>query len=117
MSNYIHVIIFFMCCLTIATIMLIIPFLRARTIKEPDKKLQYECGFKPFNKKIKTIDIKFVLIAMLFIIFDVEIMILIPCALNIKCLSSQAMISVGSFLAILTVGFLYEWKKGLLEWI
>ena len=117
MSHYIHAGIFFICCLAISLVMISIPLIRAKSRFLKTKEAQYECGFKPFSNKIKSFDVKFILVAILFIVFDIEIVILIPWALNIKALSGNAMFSVCSFLVTLTVGLLYEWKKGLIDWM
>lgn len=93
-----------------------IPVLRARGKLLRDKKKPYECGFKPFDNARSVFDVRFALVAILFIVFDVEIVLLIPWALSIREISPGAMFSVFCFLATLTVGLIYEWKKGLLEW-
>jgi NADH-quinone oxidoreductase subunit A len=81
-----------------------------------EKSAPYECGFEPFtNARIK-FDVRFYLVAILFIIFDLEIVFLFPFAVAIDKMDWIAFAGVGLFLAFLVVGFIYEWKKGALEW-
>ncbi|KAF8818986.1 NADH-quinone oxidoreductase subunit A [Rickettsia endosymbiont of Cardiosporidium cionae] len=81
-----------------------------------DKLASYECGFDPFDDTRTKFDVRFYLVAILFIIFDLEIMFLIPWAMNLKSIGSTGFYSMMFFLMILTIGFVYEWKKGALEW-
>ena len=81
-----------------------------------EKLSSYECGFEPFNDARKKIDIRFYLIAILFIIFDLEIAYLIPWALDYGFLNNDAFLTILAFLFLLTLGFIYEWKKGALDW-
>lgn len=76
----------------------------------------YECGFQPFEDTRSRFDVKFYLVAILFIIFDLEIAYLFPWALSIKELNIEGVISMIIFLFVLTIGFVYEWKKGALDW-
>ena len=76
----------------------------------------YECGFEPFENARVKFDVRFYLIAILFILFDLEIAFLFPFALNFKSLSPAAIYAMIFFLSLLLLGFLYEWKKGALEW-
>jgi NADH-quinone oxidoreductase subunit A len=87
-------------------------------IKRPDKEklLPYECGFDAFEGTGHKFDIRFYLVAILFIIFDLEIAFLFPWAISLGETGAFAFWSMMSFLGILTVGFIYEWKKGALDW-
>ena len=76
----------------------------------------YESGMKPIGPAIRRLPVKFYLIAVLFIIFDVEVVFFLPWAVQLRELGPYGLIVMGVFLFILTVGFIYEWKKGALEW-
>ncbi len=76
----------------------------------------YECGFPEFEDTRARFDVKFYLVAILFIVFDLEVAFLFPFAVIMRSLSWHALAAVGIFLLILVVGFIYEWKKGALEW-
>ena len=86
--------------------------------KRPDaeKNSPYECGFEPFDDARMKFDVRFYLVAILFIIFDLEIAFLFPWAVALDDLSGAAFIAMALFLILLVVGFVYEWKKGALEW-
>ena len=81
-----------------------------------DKQSPYECGFEPFDDARMKFDVRFYLVAILFIIFDLEIAFLFPWAVILKSLSWTQVIAMGVFLLVLTIGFIYEWKKGALDW-
>ena len=83
---------------------------------DPEKLSAYECGFEPFNDSRMEFDVRFYLVAILFIIFDLEIAFLFPWAISLGKIGFLGFISMMIFLAILTVGFIYEWKKGALDW-
>ena len=76
----------------------------------------YECGFEAFEDSRMKFDVRYYLVAILFIIFDLEIAFLFPWAISLDAVGGFGLISMGIFLAILVVGFIYEWKKGALEW-
>jgi NADH-quinone oxidoreductase subunit A len=80
------------------------------------KAAPYESGMKPIGPAIRRLPVKFYLIAVLFIIFDVEVIFFLPWAVQVRDLGFYGLITMGVFLFILTVGFIYEWKKGALEW-
>ena len=86
--------------------------------KKPDKeKLSaYECGFEPFEDARVKFDVRFYLVAILFIIFDLEVAFLFPWAISLSLIGFVGYLSMMIFLLILTVGFVYEWKKGALDW-
>lgn len=81
-----------------------------------EKLSQYECGFEPFESARLKFDVRFYLVAILFIIFDLEVAFLFPWAVIVKQLTLPGVIAMGIFLALLLIGFIYEWKKGALEW-
>ena len=81
-----------------------------------EKLSPYECGFEAFEDARMRFDVRYYLIAILFIVFDLEIAFLFPWAVVFKELGAQAIVAMTIFLAILVVGFVYEWKKGALEW-
>jgi NADH-quinone oxidoreductase subunit A len=82
----------------------------------PEKLSQYECGFEPFESSRIKFDVRFYLVAILFIIFDLEVAFLFPWAVILGKMAWPGVIAMGIFLGLLLVGFLYEWKKGALEW-
>ena len=83
---------------------------------DPDKNAAYECGFDPFEDSRGKFDVRFYLVAILFIIFDLEVAFLFPWAVSLGEIGVFGFWSMMLFLAILTVGFIYEWRKGALEW-
>ena len=83
---------------------------------DPDKLSPYECGFEAFEDARMKFDVRYYLVAILFILFDLEIAFLFPWAIVLQELGWFGVISMGVFLLILVVGFIYEWKKGALEW-
>lgn len=83
---------------------------------DKEKSSAYECGFDPFDDARMQFDVRYYLVAILFILFDLEVAFLVPWALTLKELGLFGFISMMIFLAILVVGFIYEWKKGALEW-
>lgn len=116
-SNFIEYSLFF-CFLFICTILTCIIIILSQVTSEKTINLEklsaYECGFDPFGDARHTFSIKFYLVAILFIIFDLEIIFLFPWAITLT--SYQAFYSMIGFLIILTIGFIYEWKKGALDW-
>jgi NADH-quinone oxidoreductase subunit A len=82
----------------------------------PEKLSAYECGFEPFDDARRRFDVRYYLVAILFIIFDLEVAFLFPWAVSLKSIGAFGFWSMIGFLAVLTVGFIYEWCKGALEW-
>ncbi len=115
-SEYFSVFIFLGISLVLSAIIMILPQIFAYKKDNKDKLKGYECGFEPFDEARSKFDIRFYLIAMLFIIFDLEIAFLIPWALNLSKIGIFGFYSMMFFLVVLIVGFIYEWKKGALEW-
>ena len=81
-----------------------------------EKLSAYECGFEPFDDARRRFDVRFYLVAILFIIFDLEVAFLFPWAISLGAIGVFGFLSMMGFLAVLTVGFIYEWNKGALEW-
>ena len=100
--------------------LLIAPFLVAYKSPDPEKLSAYECGFNAFDDARMKFDVRFYLVSILFIIFDLEVAFLFPWALTLGDMAPDmaqfAFWSMMAFLGVLTVGFIYEWKKGALEW-
>ncbi len=82
----------------------------------PQKNAPYECGFEPFEDARLKFDVRFYLMAILFILFDLEMVFLFPFAMALKEIPRSGLIGMGIFIALLVLGFIYEWKKGALEW-
>lgn len=115
-SDYLPIIIFLVIALGLAFVISILPFLVARGKKSRSKLSRYECGFEAFDKCRSQFDIRFYLVSIIFIIFDLEIAFLFPWAIGLDNIGSFGFISMMIFLVVLTIGFAYEWKKGALDW-
>ncbi len=116
MTDYFPLVVFFGIALALATIMILIPALFASRKPDLEKNSPYECGFEPFDDTRHEFDVRFYLVAILFIIFDLEIIFLFPWAITLSKIGALGFWSMMLFLGILTIGFIYEWKKGALEW-
>ena len=116
LSDYLSIIIFLFIALFLSVGFIAINFLSAPSNPDPEKLSAYECGFEPFEDSRMEFDIRFYLVAILFIIFDLEIAFLFPWAVSLGNIGLFGFWSMMAFLAVLTVGFIYEWKKGALEW-
>lgn len=90
--------------------------LAARQKPYAEKLSAYECGFEPFDDARRKFDVRFYLVAILFIIFDLEVAFLFPWAISLGDIGMLGFFSMVTFLGVLTVGFIYEWRKGALEW-
>ena len=90
--------------------------LRAKRYNQKDKILPYECGFDPLEHKMPPLNVRFYLVGLLFVIFDVEVVFLFPWALTLGKTGQFGFFSMALFLGILTIGFIYEWVKGALNW-
>ncbi len=115
-QQYLPIMIFLGIALILAVVITIIPFFTSYIKGDKEKLSQYECGFEAFDSPRSKFDIRFYLVAILFIIFDLEIAFLFPWAIVIQDIGMLGFMSVMIFLAVLTMGFAYEWKKGALEW-
>jgi NADH-quinone oxidoreductase subunit A len=116
LAEYLPLVIFFGIALFIAAAIMIAPFLIAPNNPDPEKLSAYECGFPAFDDARMKFDVRFYLVAILFIIFDLEVAFLFPWAVAFKEAGVYGFWSMMIFLAILTIGFIYEWRKGALEW-
>lgn len=116
LSSYLPVLIFIVVSLVIAGVLLIMPFIVAYRAPDAEKLSAYECGFNSFDDARMKFDIRFYLVALLFIIFDLEVAFLFPWAVSFGAIGMFGFWSMMVFLAVLTIGFIYEWKKGALEW-
>ena len=116
LSDYLPLAIFMAVALALSAALLIAPFLIAYKQPDPEKLSAYECGFNAFDDARMKFDVRFYLVAILFIIFDLEVAFLFPWAVAFGGLGWYGFWSMMIFLAVLTVGFVYEWRKGALEW-
>ena len=116
LQNYIPVLIFLVVAAGIGLVLLALGFLIGSGGKDAEKFSPYECGFEQFEDSRMKFDVRYYLVAILFIIFDLEIAFLFPWAVSLDTVGRFGLVSMGIFLAILVVGFIYEWKKGALEW-
>ena len=114
--DYLPLVIFIAVALGIGLALLIVPFMVAYKAPDPVKLSAYECGFNAFDDARMKFDVRFYLVAILFIIFDLEVSFLFPWAVAFGDLGLYGYWSVIVFLGVLTVGFIYEWRKGALEW-
>ncbi|RPG96981.1 MAG: NADH-quinone oxidoreductase subunit A [Candidatus Pelagibacter sp. TMED165] len=116
LSDYLSIIIFVFISLGLSTGFILVNYLAAPNNPDPEKLSAYECGFEAFDDSRMEFDVRFYLVAILFIIFDLEIAFLFPWAISLGNIGSLGFWSMMIFLGILTIGFIYEWKKGALEW-
>ena len=116
LQSYLAIIVFMAIALVIVLGLLIPPFIIAYKAPDVEKLSAYECGFNAFDDARMKFDVRFYLVAILFIIFDLEVAFLFPWAVASQSLGWFGFWSMMVFLAVLTVGFVYEWKKGALEW-
>ena len=116
LGDYLPIVIFIAVSAVISGALLIAPFVVAYQSPDPEKLSAYECGFNAFDDARMKFDIRFYLVAILFIIFDLEVAFLFPWAITFGDLGWYGFSSMMIFLGVLTVGFIYEWRKGALEW-
>ena len=116
LQSYLPVIIFIGICIVIGLALIVAPFIVAYKAPDAEKLSAYECGFNAFDDSRMKFDVRYYLVAILFIIFDLEGAFLFPWAVSFGTLGWFGYFSMMIFLAVLTVGFIYEWKKGALEW-
>lgn len=114
--HYLPIIIFLCIASVLSLVMIIIPTLFAAHKPDKEKTSAYECGFEPFQDSRIEFDVRFYLVAILFIIFDLEVIFLFPWAITLGKIGALGFWSMMAFLGLLTIGFIYEWKKGALEW-
>ena len=116
LSDYFSIILFLFIALALSFGFILANFLAAPSNPDPEKLSAYECGFEAFDDSRMEFDVRFYLVAILFIIFDLEIAFLFPWAISLGNIGALGFWSMMIFLAVLTIGFIYEWKKGALEW-
>jgi NADH-quinone oxidoreductase subunit A len=116
LSNYFSIILFLFIALALSFGFILANFIAAPSNPDPEKLSAYECGFEAFDDSRMEFDVRFYLVAILFIIFDLEIAFLFPWAISLGNIGALGFWSMMIFLSVLTIGFIYEWKKGALEW-
>jgi len=116
LENYLPVLIFMGLALGLGIVLIGLGAIISPKHPDPEKLSQYECGFEPFESSRIKFDVRFYLVAILFIIFDLEVAFLVPWAVVLKELPWPPVIAMFLFLVLLLVGFIYEWKRGALEW-
>ncbi len=115
-NNYLPILIFILVGILVGVGPLVLGYLLSPRRPDKDKDAPYECGFEAFETARLKFDVRFYLVAILFIVFDLEIAFLFPWAVVLSDLGIFAFWAMLIFLGILVVGFIYEWKKGALEW-
>ncbi|MGB5511704.1 MAG: NADH-quinone oxidoreductase subunit A [Woeseiaceae bacterium] len=116
LQEYTPILIFLGVAAGLGVLLLSLGFLIGQGGKDAEKLSPYECGFEAFDDSRMKFDVRYYLVAILFIIFDLEIAFLFPWAVSLDVVGHFGLLAMALFLAILVVGFIYEWKKGALEW-
>lgn len=116
LANYLPVLVFVVIGLIVGIVMLTLGKVLGPRKPGSEKDSPYECGFEAFEDSRMKFDVRYYLVAILFIIFDLEIAFLFPWAVALKTLPAAAFLAMAVFIGILVIGFIYEWKKGALEW-
>ena len=116
LKDYLSIIIFLFVALALSVGFIVLNFLFSPKNPDSEKLSAYECGFEAFGDSRMEFDVRFYLVAILFIIFDLEIAFLFPWAISLGHLGALGFWSMMMFLFVLTIGFVYEWKKGALDW-
>ena len=116
LREYLPILIFIGIAVGLAVVIVLASFIVARQNPDSAKLSPYECGFEPFADARSKFDVRYYLVAILFIIFDLEVAFLFPWAVSLGAIGVFGFWSMMVFLFVLTVGFVYEWKKGALEW-
>ena len=116
LTDYFSIILFLIIAIILSFGFIVVNFIFSPKKPDPEKLSAYECGFEPFDDSRMEFDVRFYLVAILFIIFDLEIAFLFPWAISLGKIGFLGFITMMIFLVILTVGFIYEWKKGALDW-
>ncbi len=116
LSGYLPIVVFIGICMAIGLALMLSAFIIAIRRPDPEKVAAYECGFDAFDDARMRFDVRFYLVSLLFIIFDLEVAFLFPWAISLREVGVFGFWSMMMFLAILTIGFIYEWRKGALEW-
>jgi NADH-quinone oxidoreductase subunit A len=116
LAEYLPILIFLAVAGALGTLLLALGFLFGPRRPDHEKLSAYECGFEPFEDSRMKFDVRYYLVAILFIVFDLEIAFLFPWAVALDTIGVVGLAAMGVFLLVLVVGFVYEWKKGALEW-
>lgn len=116
LGEYFPILVFLVVAFGLSTLMVVGAYLVGKQNPDKEKVSPYECGFEPFDDARRRFDVRFYLVAILFIIFDLEVAFLFPWAVSLETIGVYGFWSMMGFLTILTIGFVYEWKKGALEW-
>ena len=116
LKDYLSIIIFIFVAFGLSIGFIVLNFILSPSNPDPEKLSAYECGFEAFGDSRMEFDVRFYLVAILFIIFDLEIAFLFPWAISLGSIGSLGFWSMMIFLFILTIGFIYEWKIGALDW-
>jgi NADH-quinone oxidoreductase subunit A len=116
LREYLPILVFLGIALGLSLVIVLASYIIARQRPDSEKLSPYECGFEPFDDARSKFDVRYYLVAILFIIFDLEVAFLFPWAVTLGAIGMFGFWSMIVFLAVLTVGFVYEWKKGALEW-
>ena len=116
LAEYLPILIFLAVAGALGVLLLVLGYLFAPRKPDAEKLSAYECGFEAFEDSRMKFDVRYYLVAILFIVFDLEIAFLFPWAVALDSVGIVAMAAMGLFLLVLVVGFIYEWKKGALEW-
>lgn len=116
LANYLPIIVFLGLACGLAFLMVAASFVVGMQKPDAEKNSPYECGFEPFGDARSKFDVRFYLVSILFIIFDLEVAFLFPWAISLGSIGVYGFWSMVVFLGVLTVGFIYEWRKGALDW-
>jgi NADH-quinone oxidoreductase subunit A len=116
LQNYVPILVFLGVAGALGAVLIALGFLFGPRRPDAEKLSAYECGFEAFSDSRMKFDVRYYLVAILFIVFDLEIAFLFPWAVSLDAIGKVGLVAMGIFLAILVVGFVYEWKKGALEW-
>jgi NADH-quinone oxidoreductase subunit A len=116
LGNYLPILIFMCLTLIMGSVLIVLGKLLGPSRPDAEKNSPYECGFEAFEDSRMKFDVRYYLVAILFIIFDLEIAFLFPWAIVLDQVGTFGLVAMAVFLAVLVIGFIYEWKKGALEW-
>ncbi|MEE8119810.1 MAG: NADH-quinone oxidoreductase subunit A [Gammaproteobacteria bacterium] len=116
LENYVPILIFLVVATMLGLVLLALGYLFGPRRPDAEKLSPYECGFEAFEDSRMKFDVRYYLVAILFIIFDLEIAFLVPWAVTLDAIGVFGFVAMAIFLGVLVIGFIYEWKKGALEW-
>ncbi len=115
LGEYLPIVIFLIIATGLSALMVAAAFILAKQKPDPEKLSAYECGFEAFDNAHRRFDVRYYLVGILFILFDLEVAFLFPWAISLGAIGVYGFWSMMVFLGVLTIGYLYEWKKGALE--